>query len=996
MRLLQRQDDGSIKLTKYFNDNEIPQYAILSHTWGADEDEVVFEDMIESVGRQKFRYRQKSGSRKIDHCAEWAAADGLPYFWVDSCCINKSNYTELQEAITSMFRWYQNAEKCYVYLPDVITDDAGHDKPLSQRAWESSFRRSRWFTRGWTLQELLAPRHVEFFSGDGRKLGSRTDLGHLLQEVTGIDVKALRGEKLSKFSISERMSWARSRQTKRKEDKAYSLFGIFDVSMYINYGEGEERAMDRLRREILSPDSSQPSQRSHFMVPFGRNNHFVGHDTILEQLLQKIPPSANPDDCQRTAIEGLGGIGKTQIALEAAYRIRDRYPESSVFWVPASDSDAFENAYREIGRLLRIRGVDREEADVKALVTAGLSRETAGSWLLIVDDADDLAFLGPVLNSFFPFNRKGSILFTTRNHRTAVNLNVQQRNMIVVPKMDDIEATRLLRTGLDESRRGDIEGMKRLLSFLVNLPLAIKQASAFLASNPDVTVSQYLGFHQASDADSIELFSKQFEDPHRYTSHASDQNPIARTWLISFKHISRRNPLAADYLKFMCVLAEKAIPLALLPVAPGVKMAEAMNMLKSYAFIAECDTPDTFDVHPLVRLVMRDLLQQRGEWVELSITAAQRIAKEYPSPKSENKDTWVKYLPHAQAVIEIDDVVTMDSPDLAGTVIDSYAILEELGESERLCQRGLKLREEKLGKRHPSTLECLHSLGCIFTVLKKHEEAEKIFREVLGLRIEVLGVEHSKTLQSMSCLSDSLRNQGELGEAETIARQTQKLMEKVLGSKHLDTLEHMGTLALILFCQERLEEAEEISRQLLGLMEEILGKQHTSTLGCMVMLASILTNQGYSTAYEEAEKILRQAVERAENALGRKNPVTLQCICLLASILARRREYEEATEMCQQAIRLTEEVLGKEHPSIISMMELAATCLVAQENNGEAEKMQRQALELRAKVPGMDNSNTLQSIRTFAMLLQRQEKYDEIREIIKMLERIVALEPARW
>ncbi|KAI0388174.1 hypothetical protein F5Y17DRAFT_308546 [Xylariaceae sp. FL0594] len=176
-----------------------------------------------------------------------------------------------------MFRWYQNAAKCYVYLSDVVGNKEQHQEILLRPAWESAFRKSRWFTRGWTLQELLAPRCVEFFSKDGYKLGSRPVLTQLLQEVTGIAIDALHGETLSKFSISERMSWSRGRETKRKEDKAYSLLGIFDVSIFINYGEGEERAMDRLRAEI---ERRRDSQRAAYTKEFLSGVHTIGTEAI--------------------------------------------------------------------------------------------------------------------------------------------------------------------------------------------------------------------------------------------------------------------------------------------------------------------------------------------------------------------------------------------------------------------------------------------------------------------------------------------------------------------------------------------------------------------------------------------------------------------------------------------------------------------------------------------------------------------------------------------
>jgi Heterokaryon incompatibility protein (HET) len=245
MRLLKRDNRGEFSLTKdLVSDDMIPRYAILSHTWGADTEEVSFKDMIDGTGISK------PGYNKIRFCGEQARRDGLQYFWVDTCCIDKSSSTELQEAINSMFRWYRNADKCYVYLTDVSRPTLGADDKPSQLPWESSFRKSRWFTRGWTLQELVAPVLVEFFSKDGERLGDRRSLERHIHEVTGIPVKALQGSPLSDFSIPERMLWAESRDTTRKEDRAYSLLGIFDIHMPLIYGEGREKAFKRLREEI--------------------------------------------------------------------------------------------------------------------------------------------------------------------------------------------------------------------------------------------------------------------------------------------------------------------------------------------------------------------------------------------------------------------------------------------------------------------------------------------------------------------------------------------------------------------------------------------------------------------------------------------------------------------------------------------------------------------------------------------------------------------------
>jgi hypothetical protein len=242
MRLLKRSADGGLELTS-FNTDDPPPYAILSHTW-TEGQEVTYRDLVAGTGKEK------DGYAKIRFCVEKAAQDGLQYSWVDTCCIDKSTSDELSTAINSMFRWYQRASKCYVYLSDVRIPDEVIDIQAFRITWEEAFQHSRWFTRGWTLQELLAPSSVEFFSKEGKRLGSRTSLEKEISEVTNIPIEVFRGQRLSDFGVDERMRWADQRKTTIKEDKAYCLLGIFGVFMPLIYGEGELYAMLRLKEEV--------------------------------------------------------------------------------------------------------------------------------------------------------------------------------------------------------------------------------------------------------------------------------------------------------------------------------------------------------------------------------------------------------------------------------------------------------------------------------------------------------------------------------------------------------------------------------------------------------------------------------------------------------------------------------------------------------------------------------------------------------------------------
>ncbi|OAQ76079.1 HET domain-containingprotein [Purpureocillium lilacinum] len=220
--------------------SDAPPYAILSHTWGNEE--VTFQDFINPD--QTVRSR-KQGFAKISKTCSLAKSEGLKYAWVDTCCIDKTSSAELTEAINSMFQWYRDAVTCYAWLADLPSSAVVDGRPE-----KTSLSRCRWFTRGWTLQELIAPRAVQFFDQAWAPCGTKASIGEMLTEITMVNASVLEDpELLPTLSIAQRMSWAATRQTTRVEDMAYCLLGIFDVNMPMLYGEGS-RAFLRLQEEI--------------------------------------------------------------------------------------------------------------------------------------------------------------------------------------------------------------------------------------------------------------------------------------------------------------------------------------------------------------------------------------------------------------------------------------------------------------------------------------------------------------------------------------------------------------------------------------------------------------------------------------------------------------------------------------------------------------------------------------------------------------------------
>ncbi|KAI0502834.1 heterokaryon incompatibility protein-domain-containing protein [Xylaria bambusicola] len=222
------------EMREFISHKQAPPYAILSHTWG--DEEVSFREWQYEPMRD---IEKKEGFRKIDFCCKQAADDGLEWVWIDTCCIDKSSSAELSEAINSMFQWYKSAAICYAFLYDVSNTDSEFD-----------LTNTRWVNRGWTLQELIAPREVIFYSKDWQALGTRSKLSGHIAKVTRINEPFLTGRSLDEASIAQRMSWAAKRTTSREEDEAYCLLGIFNVNMPLIYGEGP-KAFRRLQEAIV-------------------------------------------------------------------------------------------------------------------------------------------------------------------------------------------------------------------------------------------------------------------------------------------------------------------------------------------------------------------------------------------------------------------------------------------------------------------------------------------------------------------------------------------------------------------------------------------------------------------------------------------------------------------------------------------------------------------------------------------------------------------------
>ncbi|KAF2688995.1 HET-domain-containing protein [Lentithecium fluviatile CBS 122367] len=482
IRLLQRQPDGAIVLCEPTSDH-VPAYAILSHTWGREE--VTFQDMEASSDMS--RTVSKAGWRKIQFCAKQAAANGLQYFWVDTCCIDKRNAVELGAAINSMFRWYQNAARCYAYLSDV-SKSQGAD---SGRAL------------------------VDFFSAEGQRLGSKLSLAATIQEATGILERALQGDALSNFSIGERRSWAERRTTTIEEDGAYCLIGICGVAMVLNYGEGRDHAFGRLEKEIHTlykgADYEQYAVRLNLRL-FPEAAQFVAREEELSKMHELLHGHSSR---AAVVLYGLGGIGKTQLAVEYVRRHKEKH--TAIFWLNANDEDSLRLSFRAIAQQVLqchpstsvLSSVDLEGDLDRAVsaVKAWLNLPGNARWLLIYDNYD--------------------------NPRIS---NKSDRSTKLAGLEDGLKIL------ANMSRREGIEndsGARELASKLDGLPLALSTAGAYLEHVTD-SFAEYLRLYKASwlELQTTSPTLSSYEDRSLYT-----------TWQVTFDRIRKQNAASAQLLK---------------------------------------------------------------------------------------------------------------------------------------------------------------------------------------------------------------------------------------------------------------------------------------------------------------------------------------------------------------------------------------------------------------------------------------------------------------
>ncbi|CZR52934.1 related to calcium-independent phospholipase A2 [Phialocephala subalpina] len=916
MRLLEYNNDGEFGLAEFFGD-AIPRYAILSHRWGAEE--VTFKDLMNSTGKSK------AGYGKIQFCGEQARRDDLQYFWVDTCCIDKSNSTELAEAINSMFRWYRDATRCYVYLSDVsrLPFDSADE---SNEPWESVFRKSRWFTRGWTLQELIAPASVEFFSKEGELLGNKASLERHICEITGIPVKALRGGSLPDFSVTERMSWAASRETTCKEDMAYSLLGIFDVNMPLIYGEGREKALKRLKEEIEK--ASKGIKREDFSVAFSLSNvPEIEYFVAREEELGEMHTNLSSDGSRRTVVlHGLGGIGKTQLSVAYAKRQKDSY--SAIFWLNIKDKDSLKQSFAKIARQIlrehpsasRLSNMDTNENldEVVDAVKAWLSLADNTRWLMIYDNYDNPKLprnTDPAavdIQKFLPESYQGSIIITTRSSEVRIGHPIQIRKLGDVRDSLEILSNASKREGLRSGKDApnictaalnsiiDPDAIK-LAKELDGLPLALATAGAYLYQVA-MSLLDYLRLYKESWAQlqesspehaarcsSIVLNGLVIDDGMEWAYHNLGDLYADQGKLVEGEQMYQRalQGFEKAWGPEHTSTLDTVNNLGILYKNQG-KLAEAEQMyqrgLSGYEKALGADHTSTL---PTVNN-LGNLYYSQGKLVEAE-QMYQRALQGY-------EKAWGP-----------EHTSTLDTVNNLGIL---YADQGRLVEAEQMYQRALQGFEKAWGPEHTTTLDTVNNLGLLYADQGRLVEAEQMYQRALQGKEKAWGPEHTTTLNTVNNLGNLYANQGKLAKAEQIYQRALQGYEKAWGPEHTSTLNTVNNLGLLYAYQGRLAKAEQMYQRALQGFEKAWGPEHTSTLNTVNNMGNLYKNQG---KLAKAEQMYQRALQGFEKAWGPEHTSTLNTVNNMGNLYQNQGKLVEAEQMYQRALQGYEKAVGIEN-----------------------------------------------------------------------------------
>ncbi|KAF4436977.1 hypothetical protein FACUT_6014 [Fusarium acutatum] len=645
-----------------------------------------------------------------------------------------------------------------------------------------------------------------------------------------------------------------------------------------------------------------------FNVPFDRDPDFVDRPDITTWLQSQYTGSAS-----RIALVGMGGFGKSQATIQFAHHIHGESPQTSVYWVHASSRPRFEEAYRSIAERLQLPRRNDPDVDVLGLVRDWLQTEEAGSWLMVLDNADDANLFYPIhisgakavtgpanentiartdqqpLAAYLPKCCNGTILVTSRSMDAAERLTGSHKAIHRVSTMDDAQGFQLFRNKLDGDF--DKDAAADLLRALDYIPLAITQAAAYINRRaPRISIKSYLDTFRESDKKKGSLLNRDAGDLRRYETVS---NSVVTTWQVTFEQIRHERPSAAKLLSFMSFFNPQGIPEFVLYDYNADPTDEAdrdvvrdsfeddLDILRGYSLVSVTETGGVCEMHALVQFCTRFWISaagNEGTWRQLFLRS---VSRHFPDGTFETWPICQMLLPHVEPVFEKEPLHEglLDWAYLLTNCARYMLTIGNYGVAENLSKKAVNTRSKVLGEEHPDTLTSMANLASTYRNQGRWKEAEELEVAVLETRKRALGEEHPSTLTTMANLASTYRNQGRWKEAEELEVTVLETSKRTLGEEHPDTLMSMANLASTYWSQRRWKEAEGLDMAVIETRKRTLGEEHPSTLVSMYNQAILWKDHG---RVEDAYALMRNCVVIRHRVLGTDHPQTLSSVACLA------------------------------------------------------------------------------------------------------------------
>ncbi len=652
-------------------------------------------------------------------------------------------------------------------------------------------------------------------------------------------------------------------------------------------------------------------------VPFEPNPFFTGREEILEILHNTLRNRKTTALTQKQAINGLGGVGKTQTAVEYAYRYANEY--EIVLWVKADTRDSITSDFVGIAHLLNLP--EKDEQDQHHIVAAvNLWLKSRKNWLLILDNADDVT----VASDFIHPTSGGHVILTTR----AQNIG-RIAYRITIKQMVTEEGVRfLLRRArtlerdipIDSISKTDRTFAAKIVESLGGLPLALDQAGAYIQETA-CGLKGYLERYEKHRAELLKLRGKAF---------MGHPEPVATTWSLSFARLQQTNPAAADLLRVCAFLHPDAIPEEIFlegatelgpflqSITSEVGLDALIGELRRHSLLDRYAENKTLRVHRLVQAVLRDGMsgETQHQWVERIVRALNSV---FPDIESENSQNCQRFILHAQAIHPAIEQWQIETEEAAHLLLKSgwYLCLQaNYDAAEQTCQRSIAIFAQLFGENDPSLVNALNALAELYRLTGKFSQAEPLYKRAITLCQEMPETWLSKMATLLNNLALLYYEQGKYDLAEPLYLRSIEVNTKARGGIEQEYIaQSIANLGLLYYSQGKYAQAERLYQQALAIFEKTSGMQHPDAATCLRSVGELYISQN---RYDQAEPFLRQAMDVYEQCLGPNHPALAVTLHLYADVLRKLERVKEAA-LCERRAKSIQENHVKINAAMVNM-----------------------------------------------------------------------------